>query len=69
MQATEVATTHPMAPYDVLTRPMRCNNEPVPGVKCTGRASDIDWNRPQTTGFRCPKCKAQNIVHIVAVAS
>ncbi len=65
MQATEVATTNPTAPYDVLT-PMRCMAEPLPGQKCTGRSStDIDWNRPTTYNFKCPRCKTQNLIRIV----
>ena len=64
MQAIEVATTHPHAPYDAL-RPMRCRNEFEGGVKCTGRGGDIDWSRPDVHGFKCPKCKAYNVVAVV----
>ena len=63
MQTVDVATTHPHAPYDAL-RPMRCRFE-MDGTKCTGRGGDIDWSRPDVHGFKCPKCKALNVVLIV----
>lgn len=63
MQAVMVETTHPNSPYDVL-RPMRCRSE-KDGRLCTGRGGDINWNRPDTRQFRCPKCGAFNVVHIV----
>lgn len=68
MQATEVAITHPNAPYDLL-RPMRCRNELLPGVFCTGRSSDINWAQPDLHGFKCPKCKTQNVILILEAAS
>lgn len=64
MQAVMIDPTDANAPYDTL-RPMRCRYEFQPGVMCTGRASDIDWNRPGTHCFRCPKCKTMNVVHVV----
>lgn len=67
MQATEMAETSAMSPYDAL-RPMRCRNE-FEGQKCTGRGGDIDWSRPDTHGFRCQKCRAFNVVHVVEAAS
>lgn len=67
MQATTMAETSPMSPYDLL-RPMRCLYEFGPGVKCTGRASDIDWSTPGMHAFRCPKCKTMNCIRIVEVA-
>ena len=67
MQAIEIATTDPFAPYDLL-KPMRCLYEFQPGVKCTGRANDIDWSAPGMHSFRCPKCKTLNVVRIVEVA-
>lgn len=66
MQATQVATTHPSAPYDVL-RPMRCRYE-FQGNVCTGRSSDIDWSTPNVHGFKCPKCKTQNVILIIEAA-
>lgn len=66
MQATEMAVTNAFAPYDAL-RPMRCRNE-IDGRKCTGRGGDIDWAAPDTHAFRCPKCKAFNLVHVVEAA-
>ena len=63
MQAVNVDTTHPYAPYDLLA-PMRCGYE-FQGQKCTGRAGDIDWGTPDIHGFKCPKCKTMNVVRIV----
>jgi predicted RNA-binding Zn-ribbon protein involved in translation (DUF1610 family) len=47
---------------------MRCRREER-GVPCTGRGGDIDWNAPATKSFRCPKCGAYNVVHIVEAQS
>lgn len=61
-----MTATHPSAPYDCL-RPMRCRYE-FQGRACNGRGGDINWNAPGTNGFKCPKCGAFNVVHVVAVA-
>lgn len=67
MQATNVATTHPHAPYDLLA-PMRCRFE-FEGRSCSGRGADINWQTPDIHGFKCPKCKSFNVVVIVEKAS
>ncbi len=66
MQTVDMAVTSAMAPYDCL-RAMRCRYE-FQGTTCSGRAADIDWNRPGTHAFKCPKCKTMNVVHIVEAA-
>jgi len=66
MQATQMASTHPLAPYDLL-RAMRCRYE-FQGTPCNGRSADIDWSTPAIHGFKCPKCKTQNVVVIVEAA-
>lgn len=43
---------------------MRCRYE-FQGSKCTGRGGDINWSTPDVHGFKCPKCKALNVVVIV----
>jgi hypothetical protein len=62
MQAIDVAPTDPHAPYDTL-RPMRCRYE-FQGQGCHGRGGDVDWSRPGTHSFRCPKCRSFNVVHV-----
>ena len=46
---------------------MRCRFE-LDGTKCTGRGGDINWNQPGTHGFKCPKCRSFNVVHVVEAA-
>lgn len=66
MDEVKMDATSPFAPYCLL-RPMRCRYE-FEGRTCSGRGGDINWNAPGTHGFRCPKCRAFNVVHVVAVA-
>lgn len=60
-------TTSPEAPYDVF-RAVRCMGSSLsdPRFDCNQRHGDIDWNSPQTTKWRCKKCKTSNVVRIIA---
>lgn len=62
MHATEVASTHPNAPYDLL-RPMLCRNIHQ-GEVCKGVLGEIDWTVQNTHTRKCQKCKAINVTHV-----